>query len=94
MLYSKSNRLHVSAGRGHHQVFVVRHTQKYYKQLCVGLFDAEISTSGSFFGGGGGFVMSILGVWVSPSVNLKVQFYNIKKLRNSKNQKLRKQSEN
>jgi len=26
MLYSRSKRLHVSAGSGHHQVFVIRYT--------------------------------------------------------------------
>jgi len=26
MLYSMSKRLHVSAGSGHHQVFVIRHS--------------------------------------------------------------------
>jgi len=61
MLYSKSKRLHVSAGSGHHQIFVIRHTLEYFIQLCVGLFGEDISTSGPLFE----YDISILGVWVS-----------------------------
>ena len=88
MLYSKSKRLHVSAGSGHHQVFVFRHTEEYFIQLCGGLFGEEISTSRPFFE----YDLSISGVWVSHSINLKVSSYNIKNRRKSKNQSYERQS--